>query len=72
MLVTMKKNIDKSFWLEPMPKKGFWEMLKHHMVDNGFITITINPANGKEYWKTTPKGIKAYKTVLELTDENKA
>ena len=72
MLVTMKKNIDKTYWIEPTPPGGYWKMLQHHLVDNGFITIIINPANGKEYWKTTPKGIKAYKTVLELTDENKA
>ena len=56
-----KRHIDKSYWL----------VLQQRMVDSGFITVTINPANGKEYWKTTPKGIKAYKTVLELTDENR-
>ena len=56
-----KRNIDDSYWLT----------LQQRLVDSGFITITINPANGKQYWKTTPKGIKAYKTVLELTDENR-
>ena len=61
MEIVKKRHIDKGYWLE----------LQQRIVDSGFVTITINPANGKQYWKTTPKGIKAYKTVLELTDENR-
>ena len=56
-VLTMKKNIDKKYWLE----------LQQRIVDSGFVTITINPLDGKEYWKTTPKGIKALQQVVQLT-----
>ena len=46
---------------------GYWFVLQKRLLDSGFITVTINPGNGKNYWKPTTKGIKAYKTVLELT-----
>lgn len=56
-----KRKIDKTYWLQ----------LQQRLVDSGFVTITINPADGHQYWKTTPKGIKAYKTVLDLTKEKR-
>ena len=46
---------------------GYWFVLQKRLLDSGFITVTINAANGKNYWSPTLKGIKAYKTVLELT-----
>ena len=46
---------------------GYWFVLQKRLLDSGFITVTINPVDGKNYWKPTLKGIKAYKTVLELT-----
>ena len=50
---------------------GYWFVLQKRLLDSGFITVTINPGNGKNYWKPTLKGIKAYKTVLELTKRNR-
>ena len=46
---------------------GYWFVLQKRLLDSGFITVTINPANGKNYWSPTLKGVKAYKTVLEMT-----
>ena len=51
--------------------ESYWLTLQQRLVDSGFVTITINPANGKNYWSPTLKGIKAYKTVLELTKRNR-
>ena len=50
---------------------GYWFVLQKRLLDSGFITVTINPGNGKNYWKQTTKGIKAYKTVLELTNKKR-
>ena len=50
---------------------GYWFVLQKRLLDSGFITVTINPGNGKNYWKPTTKGIKAYKTVLELTQRKR-
>ena len=46
---------------------SYWFTLQNRLLDSGFITVTINAGNGKNYWSPTLKGIKAYKTVLELT-----
>ena len=42
---------------------GYWFVLQKRLLDSGFITVTINPGNGKNYWKPTLKGIKAYKKI---------
>ena len=50
---------------------GYWFVLQKRLLDSGFITVTINAGNGKNYWSPTLKGVKAYKTVLELTKKKR-
>ena len=53
---TLPKIDDEAYWLE----------LEQRLVDCDFITTTIDPSNGKRYWKTTSKGIEALDQTLEL------
>ena len=46
---------------------SYWITLQNRLLDTGFITITAIPKTGKNYWRPTPRGIRAYKAVLELT-----
>tara|TARA_Y100000310_G_C20694781_1_gene824813 strand:- start:2160 stop:2687 length:528 start_codon:yes stop_codon:yes gene_type:complete len=60
--VNMKKReMDDSYWLT----------LQKRLLDSGFITIVVSPSDGKNYYRPTPRGIRAYKTVLDLTKRNK-
>ena len=55
--VNMKKReMDDSYWLT----------LQKRLLDSGFITIVVSPSDGKNYYRPTPRGIRAYKTVLDL------
>ena len=50
---------------------SYWITLQNRLLDTGFITITTIPDTGKNYWRPTPRGIRAYKAVLELTKRNR-
>ena len=50
---------------------SYWLTLQNRVLNSGFVTVTTNPETGKQYWKPTPRGIKAYKTILDLTKRNR-
>ena len=50
---------------------SYWLTLQKRLLDSGFITIVVSPSDGKNYYKPTPRGIRAYKTVLELTERTR-
>jgi hypothetical protein len=50
---------------------SYWFVLQKRLLDSGFITVTMSAERGKSYWRPTPRGIKAYKTVCDLTKRNK-
>ena len=56
-MILKKKELDFSYWLT----------LQNRVLNHGFVTVTTNPGNGKQFWQPTPRGIKAYKTILDLT-----
>jgi len=50
---------------------SYWLTLQNRVLNHGFVTITTNPNNAKQFWMPTPRGIKVYKTVLDLTKRNR-
>ena len=52
-----KRELDSSYWLT----------LQNRVLNHGFVTVTTNPETGEQKWKATPRGLKAYQTVLDLT-----
>ena len=50
---------------------SYWFVLQKRLLDSGFITVTMSAERGKSYWRPTARGIKAYKTVCDLTKRNK-
>ena len=42
-----------------------WAAIQTKVIERGLVKVTKR--NGKQYWQPTPRGIKAYKTILDLT-----
>ena len=50
---------------------SYWITLQNRLLDTGFITITTIAETGKNYWRPTPRGIRAYKAVINLTKRDR-
>ena len=50
---------------------SYWLTLQNRVLNSGFVTVTTNPGNGKQEWKPTPRGVQAYKTILDLTGRSR-
>ena len=42
-----------------------WAAIQTKVIERGLVKVTKR--NGKQFWQPTPRGIQAYKTILDLT-----